>query len=608
MSKMLTQLSRYRNQEIIADIDLELCRFLHDLHPDLPDEVLLAACLVSYLYRQGDVCLQLDEYAGEVIFDNDDTQGDLKAPKLKPWLNALAQSDVVGKPESEEPLILDKNRLYLQKSWQFEFDLAHQIIQKSNNTNDFLNVDLLTKGLNRLFSDESSLQKIAAASAVYNKLMVISGGPGTGKTYTVARILCLLAEQQLHSKKSNRIALAAPTGKAAAKLQNAISESKHDIDTDDEVLGVMPEEAQTLHQLLGAYRHRSTFKHNADNPLPYDTVIVDEASMIDQAMMSKLVDALLKDAQLILLGDKDQLASVEAGSVLGDICKTDDNRYSKQMEKWLKQCSLDLNDDQVEPSQGTLVDSITLLKKSYRFGTESGIAKLSEAVNAGDEGKALTLLNAEEDESTRLINPDNSTLTSYLGKRIPEYFKSIVNAETKGEAIKNYNQFRILAAHRRGPRGVAYINQKIKQLLVSRGLVGKYDEWYAGKPVMISVNDYNLELYNGDVGVCLPDANGDPKVYFAGSETPRSFLPARLPEHEVAYALTVHKSQGSEFEDLLLALPQKKSKVLSRELIYTAITRARTTITILGKKTVLRDSIDKRLHRSSGLENRLWDE
>ena len=611
MAKFTEQLERLREAGDLQDIDLELCRFLDDRSSDASEKVLLAACLVSYLYRQGDVCLQLPKYAGSVLFEESRLNETMEAPEQEIWLQALRESSLVGSPGEFKPLILDESdRLYMHKLWHYEHSLAQQLINRSKHTDEQINYQLLTDGLERLFPGEAApinWQQVAAASAVRNKLSVISGGPGTGKTSTVVRILALLLEQERDRGTEPTIALTAPTGKAAARLKESIVAAKEQLDTDEEIRAAIPDEAMTIHQLLGARRHSAAFKHDADNPVPYDLIVVDEASMVDQALMSKLTTALLDNSRLILLGDKDQLASVEAGSVLGDICGVEENRFSPGMADELTDVGITIPSSTITSNPHLLTDNITLLTKSYRFAEDSGIARLAKTVNKGQHEQSIKILQSPDFSDVSLLTADSrEKLKNLLSERIVPYFRSIQNSSSPEEALDAFNKFQILSAHRRGPWGIESLNKMVQQLLQQQGLISKYQQWYPGKPVIVNVNNYRLGLHNGDIGICMPDEEGNPQIHFRQDNSIQTIAPGRLPDHNNAYALTVHKSQGSEFDRILLVLPDKPSKVLSRELVYTAITRARTTIEVLGPKDVLSESIKSKIVRSSGLRDRLW--
>lgn len=612
MNDVMSELRKFRDQDVLQDIDLELCYFLQAQHSEVSDIVLQSACLASYLYRQGDVCLLLEKYASQPFFDESEVTSNFKAPDLQSWERALSKSEIVGNPGDFKPLILDEGgRLYLHKLWHYEYSLAQELIRRSKIQASDVDNELLKKGLDRLFpdppKDEVDWQRVAAAMSVKQKLSVISGGPGTGKTSTVVRILGLLLEQIQAKAESLNIALAAPTGKAAARLKDSIMNAKEGLDVSDKIRSEIPEKAHTIHQLLGARRHSSQFRHNADNPVPYDLVIVDEASMVDQALMSKLLDALLDDTRLILLGDKDQLASVEAGSVLGDVCSINQNQFSEQAVSWLNQLELNIPESYIKEDPKPLTDHITLLTKSYRFGPDSGIARLADAVNAGRVEKATNTLESDDFADVSLVSIEmQSDLETILRQHIVEYFRDIVQGNSVKQSLKAFNRLRILSPHRKGPRGVAFLNQYVEKILQDEGLIPKYERWYHGRPVIIDVNDYSLRLHNGDTGICLLDDDGTKKVYFRDEDSIRGIAPGRLPDHDTAFALTVHKSQGSEFEEVLFVLPHKPSKVLNCELIYTATTRARTKISVLGERKILHQGVEKQLQRSSGLKPRVW--
>src|SRR5699024_4928099 len=373
-----------------------------------------AACLASYLYRNGNICLPLQAYAGRILFEDGEAERPLKAPELDCWKERLSESLLVGPPGSFTPLILDSgDRLYLHKLWHYENALAKALLARCRNSEKVVDPQLLTDGLKRLFSHEPEdvpdWQRVAAALAVKHKLTVISGGPGTGKTSTVVRILALLAEQGSARGQLPSVALAAPTGKAAGRLQDAIRSAKQSLPFTGPVRETIPDRALSLRQLLGARRHTSHFKHNKDNPLPQDVVVVDEVSMVDQTLMSRLMEALLEDTTLILLGDKDQLASVEAGAVLGDICMLSSNQFSTKTAGWLKSLSLKLPGDATSSSLEPLTDYVTLLTKSYRFKKDSGIFRLAESVNRGKADEAAALLRSEQYPDIRLADsPDGS--------------------------------------------------------------------------------------------------------------------------------------------------------------------------------------------------------
>jgi exodeoxyribonuclease V alpha subunit len=542
-----------------------------------------------------------------------------RALSLDEWIARLRGSPVVGRPGEFRPLILDdEGRLYLYRYWDYERRLAESLLALAG---DASNVDeaQLRAGLDRYFPDpRDTEQKLAAAMAVLRRLCVISGGPGTGKTTTVVKILALLAEQARGEKLA--IGLAAPTGKAAARVQDAIRTALDRLGLDADVRAAMPLEAHTLHRLLGARPDSIYYRHNRENPLPLDILVVDEASMADLALAAKLLEALPSRTRLILLGDKDQLASVEAGSVLGDICAH--CGVSAEFARRLARVSgINIRDIQVtQRAAAPLSDSIALLERSYRFGPESGIGTLARLINEGKGAEALALLKAgsHADIGWRAIREADlrASLATRVIERLHEYFHAVRTSRTPQEIFARFNEFRVLCAHRTGFAGVAAANRMIEEALDAERLIDARHAWYAGRPVMITRNDYNLRLFNGDVGITLPDAEaeGRLRVYFPGGESAspdsrrglRRFAPARLPVHETVYAMTIHKSQGSEFGYVLMVLPDEPSPVLTRELLYTGLTRAMKHVEIWAWEATFLAAIERRLERASALKERLW--
>jgi len=589
----------------LNDIDRQFAAFICRQAGSRDQHLEAAAALLSRGVTAGDVCLDL---AGAL------EQGRAAGYRLESaaaWRKRLAAAPVVGAPGEFKPLILDHaDRLYLQRYWRYENELAEAIMKRGEPA-DF-DRELLRKGLARLFPPtpgETDWQRIAALAAVTRRFCVISGGPGTGKTSTVVKVLSLLLEQAEAAGAGNglRIALAAPTGKAAARLKESISAGLDKADAG--VRGLIPEDVFTLHRLLGYLKGSSGFRHNSDNPLPYDVVIVDEASMVSLPLMAKLVCALRQDTRLILLGDRDQLASVEAGAVLGDMCDTGGvHGFSCEFASLAAVVAGDAVT--VQPGIGPLGDAVVLLRKSYRFSAAGGIGKVGALVNAGDAPAALAacLDPALADVSLATLPPATG-LADALAKRITEGFGAYLSEQSPEQAFAQFSRFRILCAMRSGPYGVEAINLLVRQRLAQAGLIKPHGRWYAGEPVMITKNDYNLALFNGDVGLILPDAEseGELRAFFpSGAGGMRKVLPLRLPEYECAFAMTVHKSQGSEFDRVLLVLPDRDTPVLTRELLYTAITRAKNSVEMLATEQLFLATVERRVIRRSGLRERLW--
>ena len=610
MADILRVFKRLEKEGELAAIDVALAKFLKDADAAIADEVLILVVLVSYKYRSGDVCLDLDNFSLDQLLAG---FSKLSLPPTKDLLTILRESSVVGSPGEFKPLILeDDQRLYFHKLWMYEQDLADMILERSEAKANEINSSILKEQLDQLFpvdgpDDSIDWQKVAAVSSVLNKLTVISGGPGTGKTTTVVRILALLALLAQEKGQELSVALAAPTGKAASRLKNAIAEIKNSLPVADEVKEKIPDEAVTIHQLLGARRYSSQYKHDEENPLPYDVVIVDEASMIDQVLMSKLMKALLAETRFILLGDKDQLASVEAGSVLRNICNNDDNRISKQRADLLASLSLNLPSETIESYPSKLTDNIILLQRNYRFKVEGGIAKLSESVRKGNSKEAISTLHDTSFGSVTMLDVgDQSEMESHLKSLIERYSDQIKKCTTAEDYFKVYRKVGILAAHRRGPRGVEFLNSVIEQGFKKERGIPPYQQWYTGRPVIINKNDYNLGLYNGDIGICRKKETGEWRIHFEKEGEVLKVPPSRLSTYDLAFALTIHKSQGSEFDEVVLLLPDEESRLLSRELLYTGITRARKEVIIYANEGILNKAIQKITDRSTGLKHKIW--
>ncbi|MDF1591213.1 MAG: exodeoxyribonuclease V subunit alpha [Desulfobacterales bacterium] len=619
MKNLISKLYQYT---IFNEIDIRFAEFICKLDGNEDGVIFLSAALVSSVTGGGDICMDLDRYAQRVVVASTDTCGPVACPELSVWREKLTASTVVGRPGDHRPLILDsQNRLYLYRYWEYQQKLADGIRRKASNKMSGVNLAVLKDGLKRLFKSSAPLidwQQIAAMAAVLNRFSVISGGPGTGKTYLVAKILALLLEQDGGS--GLRIFLTAPTGKAAMKLSETIEAAIQAIPCPDAIRDAIPIEAATVHRLLKTIPHSPYFHHCEENPLPADVVVVDEASMIDLALMSKLFQAIPADARVILVGDRDQLASVEPGSVLGDICVSyHSHHFSENFSEHVKQLTgLPLNapDIRILPKEG-LYDSILTLHKNYRFSETGGIGGFSCAVKLGSAVDAAALLVQGDDLG--LIWKDAPTagaLQAELERSILKEYSSFLQTTEPVAALEKFNNFQILCVLNKGPFGIQAVNHLTEQVLRRHGLISADHRlqrpWYRGRPVIITRNDYRLGLYNGDIGITLPDSDDDDDdgtlyVFFQGlhGETKR-FIPQQLPEHATVYAMTVHKSQGSEFAKVLLILPDKDVAVLTRELIYTAVTRAREQVVICGSKPILQAAISRRIDRTSGLKDALW--
>ncbi len=621
----------------LSAIDRRFADFICRQSGDTSRTLYLVVSLVSSAVGRGHICVHLPSLAGSRIVV-DGAEG--LFPPLEELRRILEGTCAVGSEGAFTPLIMDNNnRIYLYRYWRYERDLAEVITAKGATTCQ-VDEPLLADGLARYFpvgnGQGTDWQKVAAAAALRKQFCVISGGPGTGKTSTVVKIIALLAEQNRDAPL--RIALAAPTGKAAARLKESIASMKKKLECTEEIREMIPDGVSTIHRLLGARGTSVRFKHSAENLLPWDVVIVDEASMVALPLMAKLVVALRPDARLILLGDRDQLASVEAGAVLGDICGRGRSEYfSPEFAAYLARVtgqkiptampedspapvserpapsaqspepvsrSLASRAQSPEPVFSLLTDSLIVLRKNYRCTAGSIIGDAARATNAGEGVSALELL---RERGGWRDAPTAAELKQALSERIVDGYASYLRSETVEEALRKFDGFRVLCALHRGAYGVTAVNCLIEEILDSEGLIQRHNRWYHGRPVMVTVNDYNLKLFNGDVGIVWTDDDGEMRVCFptTGGGV-RMVSPVRLPAHETVFAMTVHKSQGSEFEVVLLLLPAHDAAPLSRELIYTGLTRGRSAAEIWGDETVFLDAVRRRTERDSGLEDLLW--
>ncbi|WP_428624700.1 exodeoxyribonuclease V subunit alpha [Sedimenticola sp.] len=603
MSQSMELLKGLKALALLTDLDLQFAALMGRLADDQRPELLFAAAQTCHRSNAGDVCLPLSEWCGRRIGAS---EGHIQLPDLEAWMRLLRESSVVGGPGDYRPLILDQaGRLYLQRYWAYEERLADQLLVRSRGTVS-IDQDRLRQGLDLLFPPQPEVtidwQKVAAAVAVQKQWSVISGGPGTGKTSTVVRILALLQEQA--DDRPLVIALTAPTGKAAARLQDAIQRARADLPVDPELLATIPTQAMTLHRLMGNRQGSVQFRHDAANPLPVDLLVIDEASMVDVALMAKVVDALPAGARLILLGDRNQLASVEAGAVLGDICG-DTLGFTPVFRQTLEQLTA-LSLPPEEGAVNPLADTVVQLRHSYRFGAHSGIGRLAELVNSGESEAAGQLLQQEDLTDIRLLEKSEDPV-AFAVAAYRLYLKRIAEGVAVETVFADFDAFRVLCVLRSGPTGVVMLNQQIRRQLVNEGWIPDGSTLgYPGRPVMITRNDHNLRLYNGDVGIFVPDESGKLQVCFQTADGIRRVNPSRLPPHETAFAMTVHKSQGSEFDRVLLVLPEHESPLLSRELIYTGLTRSRREFLLSDPQGLLAPAIAKRTTRASGLQEKLW--
>ena len=586
-----TPLEVLHRHGLLDEIDRYFAPHIATLDLKAGPALALAAALVSQRTLAGDVCIDLADEG--LIKPYREILGDI-LPALPKWLEGLRQSPVVALPGDYRPLVLDEaGRLYLYRYWALEQRVAAAIRARAENAPFVIDETTLASSLDKLFPADTPArdQRTAAMIAARRPLSIISGGPGTGKTATAIRILTLL--QQLDSKRPLRVALTAPTGKAAARLRDALTNA----DPSYEQLPFTElTETATLHRLLG-FSENGRPAAGADHPLTHDVVLVDEASMIDLNLMATLLEALPERTRLILLGDPDQLASVEAGAVLSDLCAG--------MVKPTKGRAT--NHNSAAPS---LDSCVTVLRHNWRFSNSSGIGQLAAAINAGDADGALAYLDdAQMPDIVFRPCPNSAALATLLEQHATSRFEqcldSTVNHVSVADQFARHLELRLLTAHRQGPTGSSALNQQIEHGLRSRGLIWQTGPNYTGRPIMIERNDYHLGLYNGDFGIVLGEGDTQRVCVLGHDGTPRYFYPSRLPQNQTAFAMTVHKSQGSQFTTVILILPLYPSPLLSRQLLYTAVTRATSTVEIWGSETLLATAIKSPARRISGLADAL---
>ncbi|HVW31944.1 MAG TPA: exodeoxyribonuclease V subunit alpha [Acidimicrobiia bacterium] len=621
---------------VLNAADVHVARRLGRFGPESDDAVLLAAALAVRAPRLGHVHVDLAAVRHTATVDVD-VPVDLQAlpwPDAERWVAAVGASPLVAGGEdgpADRPLRLIGSWLYLDRYWREERQVAADLAARGRQAAQTVNLTALRSGLDRLFpeagasgagDDGPDRQRIAAATAVLRSFAVVAGGPGTGKTTTVARILALLDEQAEDAGlPPPLVALAAPTGKAAARLVESVHAEAGRLPIGgDRRARLLATRAATLHRLLGWQPgNRSRFRHHRGNRLPHDVVVVDETSMVSLSQMAKLVEAVRPDARLILVGDPRQLASVEAGAVLGDIVgPAADRLLLREAARAALAGATGQAIDADEPPVGTAVgDGIVVLRRVHRFG--AGIAALADAIRRGDDDAALAAFAAHPGELTwipvDLAGDTGDTAGPATMAAVREAAvaagSAIAAAARSGDAaaaLEALGGFRMLCAHRRGPYGVATWSARIEGWL--RAAVPGFTAtgaWYVGRPVLVTENDYTLGLYNGDTGVVVTTGTDRLAAVFERRGEILEFSPARLSAVETVHAMTVHKSQGSQFDTVAALLPDPDSPILTRELLYTAVTRARRRLLLAGTEESIRAAVTRPVARSSGLRRWLWE-
>ena len=602
----------------LRTLDHALAQSLRRLDRDTPDAVLAAAALASLAVAKGHAGVRLG--AADAL-----VEAEIAWPDAAAWTRQLAASRWVDTPDDatavadpHAPLVLEGGLLYLRRYREYERALALGLQRIATQPVPEAGIEPLALLFARLFpqATHDDRQALAAALALRHALLLVTGGPGTGKTTTTARLLVLLVAQALHAgRASPRIALAAPTGRAAERMAESVRQAVQALaamGVDADLLAALPTSGTTLHRLLGTIPDSPRFRHDGDNPLPFDVVVVDEASMIDLPLMAKLVDAVASGTRLVLLGDPDQLPSVEAGDVLAAILGAvgEGDAMERGDVDVLRPLLGDGDKTSVLAQEGgeARFPGIRVhLQRGWRQSEALDLAPLAAAVREGDADAALAQLRAGTLSNVHFhegladpLEPQRDDLLAH--------FRALGHAATPADALAQSTRLRLLTAVREGPQGARTLNARIERLLAEGGGAGRAPQGhFQGQLLIVTENSYRHRLFNGDIGVCMRDAAGTLVAWFPGDDAghPRAFHPAALPAHESAFAMTVHKAQGSEFDTVWLLLPARGNRVLSRELVYTGITRARRALHVAGSEAVIREALARHAGRWSGLGWRL---
>ena len=579
---------KYSAFELFDELDFEFAENVVSLSSD-DEDTFLVSLIASHASKNNSVCFDCERDVFE-----DDT------------LNLVIHNIIDNKTRAKFaydknlPVVIENSKIYLRRYYEYEKETASEIIRRASASAENLPSEVFSaaeKLLSALDITEEE-KKISVLNALSKKVSFISGGPGTGKTSLAVNIILLYIKKKLMKGERPSIALCAPTGKAAAHLKKSVEGALSKIRDNDKVkdlfekeIKYVPLKGETVQKLIGTKIGSISAKYNKNETLPHDLIIADETSMFDLSLMKKLFSALSPSASIVFLGDKDQLASVQAGSVFGDICSFSKNGSVEKPDN--SEC---------------LSKSITVLKKSFRFDPDKGIGKISKAVNESDIHGVQDAFNS--DDNIRFIENNESGFQGFR-KKLKEIIESEikrysndypyifpVNKAKPEELLARMKNIQILSALRKGPGGFGEINAIVEEIFSLTGNI------YHGMPVMAVENDYDMKIFNGDTGIICKEERLN--AYFPGDDALRKINPYLLKSYEKSFCMTVHKSQGSEFENIIFVLPNEDSRVLTKELIYTAITRAKKNITIIGSKEILNAGILRKTERSSGLSSRLW--
>ncbi|WP_371372349.1 exodeoxyribonuclease V subunit alpha [Thalassotalea aquiviva] len=623
--------SFYQAQQQLANIEAvdyflaqTICaKFANTLNEDEYQVLFHLVMALSESLRDGHSCIVINDMSAKTVFAQDDRaeQNELKkhgflmpsATQLYALLTRLGLS-----PEHPNSLlIVDNQRLYLRRYWQFERELADHIKQRVNQVTVLSerqiaeNQDIM-KTLFASSDDHIDWQKVAVANALNKSFSIIAGGPGTGKTYTVTKLLVGLLLQQPDA----HIAMVAPTGKAAQRLSesidSAVAKFRTDSSIDGRILDAINSTASTIHRLLGVIKNSPNFRHDQKHPLNIDVLLIDEVSMVDLPMMARVFRALPKHCKVILLGDADQLPSVATGSVLADLAPLKETSYSESNRNFINQICHQQIPNPIQSSktsaslsyENASFDYLTYLVLSRRFDGRGGIGLIAKAVINGEVESSWQLLTSQQHEQLSYVG--ELKVNDYIRQICKAYYSAIFKAESIEQAFKQLHRFRILAPTRTGEIGLESLNALVEQELQKQGHIPFQQSVYRGLPIMIGENHYGVNLFNGDIGLIWPNSEGKLMAYFQDQDGYRALSLARLPKFETVYAMTIHKTQGSEFEHVALMLPSAgANRLLSRELIYTGITRAKSHLQIFTQQDVWHQGVSQKVSRASGLTERI---
>ena len=590
---------------------------------------------LSESLRSGHSCLPLVSMANQRVgFKSDElglvTHHGFEMPSIESLKQYLTNVAVLS--SDLNLVVLHHDALYIRRYFEFEQELTgylnRKLVEQSLSRDEQITIKTC---LNQLFpeQDEHNVdwQKVAVANAINKNFSIIAGGPGTGKTYTVIKLLAALlmleleADETSHVKSKDgdtqlRIALVAPTGKAAQRLSesivNAINGFRGQID--DKILNAIPSDAQTIHRLLGVIPNSPNFKHHQDNLLAVDVLLIDEVSMVDLALMTRIFRALPAHTKVIMLGDADQLPSVAVGSVLADIAPRPHSGYSASNLAYLTDV---VNDDFTKKNEFKTLftkrrsqsknvnnDHVVFLTKSRRFDGEGGIGRLAQEVIAGQSKQSWQLLQLESEQPLSELSLLGDDMEKWLTTLVKQYYQPLFKCNSVEQAFTVLAKFRFLCATRQGEFGVETLNDKIKSVLKNTGFIDNVEVLYHAQPIMISENDYRLGLYNGDIGLMWLNDSGHLMAVFESTDDELKWImPSRLPQYTSVYAMTIHKTQGSEFDHVAMILPkQSDNRLLSRELLYTGITRAKKYLSISSTTGVWQQGVHAQVKRYSGLK------